>query len=184
MKTKKMPVNELRHPDENVRMHSESQIYEFAKSLKKFGQIRPAVIDECNVVLAGNGLLAASKLIGWEYIDVIVVNNLTDYDKKKLMLVDNKIFSMGADNYDIQRKFLLEFAGNNDFDVPGFDEETLKRLSSSFSQTEKNILSYGLSDQPIITSNNPTDEKDNFIVDQDKKQEYLVCPNCGEGFCR
>ena len=51
---KKLSV--LKHPEKNVRIHSEQQIRELKRSLEKFGQTRALVIDENNIILIGNGL--------------------------------------------------------------------------------------------------------------------------------
>lgn len=67
MKVIKKPLTELRRPDRNVRMHTDKQLKEFRRSVEMFGQIRPIVVDEDGVILAGNGLyetllsLAAQK---------------------------------------------------------------------------------------------------------------------------
>ena len=45
---KKLSV--LKHPEKNVRIHSEQQIRELKRSLEKFGQTRALVIDENNII--------------------------------------------------------------------------------------------------------------------------------------
>ena len=47
-------------PEKNVRIHTEQQLREFERSVRMFGQIRPIVVDENNVILAGNGLYERS----------------------------------------------------------------------------------------------------------------------------
>lgn len=49
-------LSELRRPERNVRMHTDKQLKEFRRSVEMFGQIRPIVVDEDGVILAGNGL--------------------------------------------------------------------------------------------------------------------------------
>ena len=49
-------LSELRRPERNVRMHTDKQLKEFRRSIEMFGQIRPIVVDEDGVILAGNGL--------------------------------------------------------------------------------------------------------------------------------
>ncbi len=51
-----MKLVDLVKPEKNVRIHTEQQLKEFQRSVKMFGQIRPIVVDENNVILAGNGL--------------------------------------------------------------------------------------------------------------------------------
>ena len=56
MEVIKMKLADLVKPEKNVRIHTEQQLKEFQRSVTMFGQIRPIVIDENNVILAGNGL--------------------------------------------------------------------------------------------------------------------------------
>ena len=48
-----MKLVDLVKPEKNVRIHTEQQLKEFQRSVKMFGQIRPIVVDENNVILAG-----------------------------------------------------------------------------------------------------------------------------------
>ena len=121
-----MKLKDLIKPEKNVRIHTEQQMKEFQRSVKMFGQIRPIVVDEKNVILAGNGLYDALIAIGKETADVYQYNNLTENQKKKLMIADNKIFSLGFENLETFNSFLEELQG--DLDIPGFDEEILKSV--------------------------------------------------------
>ena len=62
---KKLSV--LKHPEKNVRIHSEQQIRELKRSLEKFGQTRALVIDENNIILIGNGLYEAMVSLGYAF---------------------------------------------------------------------------------------------------------------------
>ena len=64
MKIVKKKLMDLRHPEKNVRIHSDKQITEFKRSIEMFGQIRPIVIDEAGTILAGNGLYDALTAMG------------------------------------------------------------------------------------------------------------------------
>lgn len=59
MKVVQKKLSELRKTEKNIRRHSPKQISEYVRSVKMFGQIRPLVIDEDGVILAGNGLYDA-----------------------------------------------------------------------------------------------------------------------------
>ena len=56
MKVCRIKLSDLVPPKENIRYHTEAQLKEFERSVRMFGQIRPIVVDEDNVILAGNGL--------------------------------------------------------------------------------------------------------------------------------
>ena len=64
MNVVKKPLAELRRPERNVRMHTDKQLKEFRRSVEMFGQIRPIVIDEGGVILAGNGLFETLLAMG------------------------------------------------------------------------------------------------------------------------
>ena len=59
-----------------------------------FGQIRPIVVDENNVILAGNGLYETLLRMNKEDALVYKYEDLTEAQKKKLMIADNKIFEV------------------------------------------------------------------------------------------
>ena len=82
----KMKLSELVRPKKNVRIHAEQQLKEFERSIEMFGQIRPIVVDENNVILAGNGLYETLIRMGYEEADVFQYINLSENQKKILMI--------------------------------------------------------------------------------------------------
>src|SRR5699024_3895928 len=94
-------LSELNHPAQNVRMHSQKQIKEYCRSISKYGQTKPMVIDEDGVILIGNGLYDALLAMGRESGSCMVKAGLTEKEKKKLMLADNRIYSLGVDNMSV-----------------------------------------------------------------------------------
>lgn len=141
MQTVTKPLSELKRADKNVRLHGDKQIKEYIRSIEMFGQLRPMVIDEDNVVLAGNGLLTALLQMGRETADCYVVTGLTAKQKKKLMLADNKIFELGVNDTNAFDDLLRELGG--DVDIPGYDEELLKVLTANAKEADEIISSYG-----------------------------------------
>ena len=141
MKIEKININDLTPVEDNIRRHTAKQIAEFTRSLEMFGQFRPVVIDENNVVLAGNGMVMALSEMGIEEADCVRYTELSDGDKKKLMIADNQIFELGLTDSDMLFKALEEVG---DFDVPGFDEESLKRLVGDAETVIEDFTEYGL----------------------------------------
>jgi len=142
MKTKVLAVSALKHPEKNVRKHPEKQVAEIVKSLEMFGQTRPVVVDEDYTILAGNGLVLAMKEAFWDKAEVLVMEGLTQTQKRKLMLVDNKMSLMGITDYEIQFEFLESIvAETGDYEIPGFEVEMLQTLiSKDQTEIEKKIL--------------------------------------------
>lgn len=149
MNVVRMKLSELRPLDKNVRRHSEKQIVEYVKSLDMFGQLRPMVVDEDGVILAGNGLYEALLRMGKESGDCYVAAGLTEKQKKKLMLADNRIYELGKTDMDAFEEIIRELDG--DVEVPGWDEDLLKTLTSSMAEANAMIESYGIYDPDEVS---------------------------------
>ena len=148
MKQLTMKLKDLVRPERNIRIHTEKQLEEFERSVRMFGQIRPIVVDENNVILAGNGLYETLLRMNKEDALVYKYEDLTEAQKKKLMIADNKIFSLGIENLDTLNEFLEELGG--DLDIPGFDEEILKQMVADADEITERISEYGTLDEEEV----------------------------------
>lgn len=142
MKITKKQLSELKRPEKNIRLHTDKQLAEFRRSIEMFGQIRPIVVDEANVMLAGNGLYEALLSMGRTEADCYVVTGLSEAQKKKLMLADNRIFDLGVDDMAAFDSFISELRG--DLDIPGYDEDMLKSLVMGAQEAEQLLSGYGI----------------------------------------
>ena len=91
---------ELHKPTHNIRRHSDKQITEYIRSIEMFGQVKPLVVAEDGEIIAGNGLYEALLRMGRETCDCYVMAGLTDVQKKKLMMADNKVYELGFTDVD------------------------------------------------------------------------------------
>lgn len=200
-----MKLVDLVKPEKNVRIHTEQQLKEFQRSVKMFGQIRPIVVDENNVILAGNGLYETLIAMGKETADVYKYDNLTENQKKKLMIADNKIFSLGIENLDTLNSFLEDLQG--DLDIPGFDEDILKQMVSEAEDVTEKLSEHGtLDDEEIQSIKESGERKEQQIQKAEAEQatpapqpiaqpqqempedsedttevkKFVICPKCGE----
>lgn len=190
MKINKMNPNKLTPYEGNVRVHSEKQVGELAKSLEQFGQIRPVIVDENNVILCGHGLVRAAINLGKSEVDVMVMSGLTDAQKKKLLLADNKLSDLGTYDYDAVDDIINSLEG--DFDIPGFDFDTLEEMygvKSIDEEETKTVLSAPKEGVKVATPDytpsqavvNNVEQKAaevEQVLAQEKK--YIICPNCGQ----
>lgn len=204
-----MPLSELKHPESNVRIHSKQQIEEFIRSLNKFGQTRLAVIDENNTILIGNGMVEAMKQRGDTEVECCRREDLNEADKKKLMIADNKIFSLGIDDLETLNTFIEEL--RDDLDIPGYSEEVLSSMVASAEEITETLSTYGtLEDEEIeaikesgkrkeeqiskiqqnespvqqIPANQVTVSEREPVADAKEdiadNKAFVVCPKCGE----
>lgn len=190
MRVERMDISLLNHPEKNIRTHTQKQITEMVRSVKMFGQIRPVVIDESNTILAGNGLVMALREMGEEKVDVLRVTGLDEKKKKKLMIADNRIFTLGVDNMDVLDEFLEELS--DDLDIPGFDMKVLEAMIGTAEEVTGMVMEYGkLDDKTIDTLRENGQRKEDEIkevaadkgIDLADEGEYrpsVRCPKCGE----
>lgn len=147
MKIERLNIADLRPAEKNTRIHNRKQIEELVRSFRMFGQIRPVIIDENNVIWCGNGFYEAAKQAGESQIDAYRIVGLDENQKRKLMLADNQTFLLGATNTSIMDEFLTEM---QDFDVPGFDADTLQQLYGAIEEATEELQSYGVLDQESV----------------------------------
>lgn len=150
-------LSELTAPEKNVRIHTEKQLKEYEKSVRMFGQIRPIVIDENKTILAGRGLYDTLNRMGKETAECYQYMKLTENQKKKLMIADNKIFSLGIENLDTLNELLEDL--RDDLDIPGFDEEILKQMVAGADEITEKLAEYGTLDDEEIKRIRDNSEK-------------------------
>lgn len=191
-------VSDLKPLEKNVRRHVQRQIDAFCKSLEQFGQTRAFVIDEDNNILVGNGMYQAMMQAGWETASAYRITNLTDKQKKKLVLSDNRVFSLGIDEYQVMNDMLKELAIEGDFDVAGYDAESLKLLVADVGQLQDVAMSYGTMQpqqqdamQRVYPGTGQAEERPAYAPQPSQPippiqpsaaavTRTIICPNCGE----
>lgn len=77
-------------PYENNPRNNDEAVPAVIESIKQCGYVSPIVVDEDLVVLAGHTRLRAIKQLGWTEIPVRIMEGLTEEQKKKFRLLDNK----------------------------------------------------------------------------------------------
>jgi ParB-like chromosome segregation protein Spo0J len=82
-------VHDLSNDPANARKHNDKNIDAIISSLRRFGQQKPIVIDQNNIVRAGNGTLEAARRLQWESIDC-VVTSLNGSDAIAYAIADNR----------------------------------------------------------------------------------------------
>ena len=200
-------LSELKQSEENIRMHPDSQIKEYVRSLEKNGQLKLIVIDEDNTIWIGNGLYQAMMKAGWSEAKCLVKRGMTRQQKIKMMMADNRIFDLGVDDMSVFDKMITELAG--DFDIPGYDDELLNSLIASSDEVSDMMSSYGIVDEerreaitdakkvyqsdagtepagasdrayeaPDLEAPHTTIDTNDYTPEPTRK--FVVCPKCGE----
>lgn len=183
--------------EKNPRRHNDVQITELKKSLEMFGQYRPLVIDENGKILAGNGMFQAMTELGWKEANAIRMIGLTETQKNKLILADNKIYELGANDYNLIDEIILTL---DDLEVPGYDPEMLKNLMLSTEQALSAAQNYGVLDEPVVANNQTISSNVQsdlevartatmgnagqpvIVPDAKTGQQHRICPTCGQSW--
>lgn len=163
MKIERRKIADLKPVEKNTRVHNRKQIEELIRSFKMFGQIRPIIIDENNVIWCGNGFYEAAREAGETEIDVYCIAGMSEDKKKKLMLADNQIFTLGGTNTIVMDEIL---SGLGDFDVPGYDAATLEQLYGDIDEAAEALSSYGVIDEETVQNIVETETKRNNEQEQ------------------
>ena len=200
MKLESVKIKDLKPLENNVRRHSEKQIEELERSVKQFGQTRAMVIDEDNNILIGNGLYYALVKMGKTEAQCFRKTGLNEIEKKKLILTDNKTYSLGSDDYDEINNYIQEITSVGDFDIAGFDEYILQQMVATDEEIDKAIEDYGTITDDKLNESNANEEIEGVttqntsvnetgpvtVVTETKigaeknERKYILCPSCGE----
>jgi|TARA_R110000868_G_scaffold141154_2_gene357411 ParB-like chromosome segregation protein Spo0J len=109
-KVETLKVKDCIQDPSNLRRHPERNLVAIERSLKRFGQQKPIVVDADNLVWAGNGTLEAARRLGWETIEVIRTN-LSRLDATAFAIADNRTAELAdwdLNGLDVTLKELFE----------------------------------------------------------------------------
>src|SRR5713226_4204077 len=139
------PVDKLIPFARNPRTHSETQIAQIAASIAEFGFNNPILVDTKAGIIAGHGRLRAARKLGMKEVPVIVLDHLTDAQKRAYIIADNQLALNAGWDEEILGVELAALQ-EEDFDVNliGFEDEELARLLAAQDATE------GLTDEDAV----------------------------------
>lgn len=113
----------------NARKHSPAQVNKLRASLREFGFINPVIIDKDFGIIAGHGRVMAAQAEGIAEVPCVLVDHLTDAQKKAYIIADNKL-ALDADWDEELLRLEIESLKEMDFDVSftGFDDVELDEM--------------------------------------------------------
>lgn len=131
MKTKMemVDINRLVPYVNNARTHSKEQITKLRSSLREFGFINPVIIDSKFNIIAGHGRVMAAKEEKMEQVPCVLVDYLSEAQKKAYIIADNKMALDAGWDEELLRVEIeaLEDMGF-DLNLTGFDVADLDDL--------------------------------------------------------
>ncbi len=146
LQVEQWPVERLIPYARNARTHSDEQIAQVAASIIEFGWTNPILISGDGVIIAGHARLAAAMKLNLTEVPVIVLDHLTQTQRRALALVDNQLaLNSGWD--EAMLRLELQALEEDDFDLEliGFSDEELEDLLRDPEESD-----FGLTDDDAI----------------------------------
>lgn len=124
-----LPVDELIPYVNNARTHSPEQINKLRASLREFGFINPVIIDKDKNIIAGHGRVMAAREEGIKEVPCVLVDYLTEAQKKAYILADNRM-ALDAGWDEEMLRVEIESLQGADFDVSltGFSDDEIAHI--------------------------------------------------------
>jgi DNA modification methylase len=131
IRLERWPIDRLVPSVRNARTHSRAQVAEIAGSIRDFGFANPVLVGEAGDVIAGHGRLAAARQLGLSEVPVIILDALTETQRRQLMLADNRIAQNAGWDLEMLKLELQDLSSVGvDLSALGFSKSELARALS------------------------------------------------------
>lgn len=150
----KLKLSEIIPYERNPRKNDAS-VDDVAESIRQVGYRQKIIVDENNVIIAGHTRWKALQKLGWKEVEVQRELDMTEEQKRKYRLLDNKVGESSGWDYE-----LLDWE-LEDLDFEGYD------------------FGFDVSDTDIDFTD------DDFLKDTEinkSKTKTVICPECGHEF--
>ena len=166
------PIEKLTPYARNPRTHSNSQVAQIAASIAEFGFTNPLLVDSQAGIIAGHGRLLAARKLGLTEVPVIVLDHLSETQKRAYIIADNRLAELaGWDEELLAQEFAsLEREGFN-LGLTGFTDAELEALLASEKENESDEASEEIPEAPAVTVTRPGDL---WIIGSHR----LLCGDC------
>ena len=118
------PIERLRTRTNNPRTHNDFQVAQLSASILEFGGTNPILVGADGDIIAGHGRFLAVQKLQMSEVPVIVLNHLSDSQRRALAIADNQLALNAGWDDELLRLELsaLEDAGFN-VNLIGFEDE-------------------------------------------------------------
>ena len=201
MKVKSVKLSEIFPYYDNPRDNTNA-VEPTKESIKRFGFVKPILVDKAGVIIAGHTRYVAAYQLGMEFVPV-VYSDMDDEMAKKYRILDNKL----AEKSSFDEDQLLEELRNMEVptDMQAFFFEDIKQMlnfsldsinqqaeeyggfQDDYSQVDEENFEAPSNEEPGESEEAPSDEeedpaKDLFVLkEREDGSHYMkvVCPYCG-----
>lgn len=201
MKVKSVKLSEIFPYYDNPRDNTNA-VEPTKESIKRFGFVKPILVDKAGVIIAGHTRYVAAFQLGMEFVPV-VYSDMDDEMAKKYRILDNKL----AEKSSFDEDQLLEELRNMEVptDMQAFFFEDINQMlnfsldsinqqaeeyggfQDDYSQVEEENFEAPTNEEAGESEETPSDEeedpaKDLFVLkEREDGSHYMkvVCPYCG-----
>lgn len=201
MKVKSVKLSEIFPYYDNPRDNTNA-VEPTKESIKRFGFVKPILVDKAGVIIAGHTRYVAAYQLGMEFVPV-VYSDMDDEMAKKYRILDNKL----AEKSSFDEDQLLEELRNMEVptDMQAFFFEDINQMlnfsldsinqqaeeyggfQDDYSQVEEENFEAPSNEEAGENEESPSDEeedpaKDLFVLkEREDGSHYMkvVCPYCG-----
>lgn len=201
MKVKSVKLSEIFPYYDNPRDNTNA-VEPTKESIKRFGFVKPILVDKAGVIIAGHTRYVAAYQLGMEFVPV-VYSDMDDEMAKKYRILDNKL----AEKSSFDEDQLLEELRNMEVptDMQAFFFEDINQMlnfsldsinqqaeeyggfQEDYSQVEEENFEAPSNEEAGESEETPSDEeedpaKDLFVLkEREDGSHYMkvVCPYCG-----
>ena len=155
--------------ERNPRTHSVSQVAQIAASITEFGFNNPILVDSRAGIIAGHGRLLAAHKLGLTEVPVIVLDHLTDTQKRAYIIADNQLALQAGWDDELLRAELRELQqGDFNLDLIGFDVHELDKLLADLPDESGDALP----EVPAIPTSRAGDV---WLLGESPRQHRVLC---------
>ena len=139
----------------NARTHTDQQVAQVAASIREFGWTNPILVAADGTIIAGHARLAAARKLKMTEVPGIVLDHLTEAQRRALVLADNRLALDAGWDEEMLRVELASLQEDGfDLDIVGFTDEELEDLLRDPEETRD-----GVTDEDAVP-----DEQDTAIT--------------------
>lgn len=159
VKLEEVNIADIKPYERNARKNDQA-VDAVAESIRQCEYIAPIIVDENHVILAGHTRWKALKKLGHKDVECIVKSGLSDEQKRKYRLLDNKTAELAEWDLDLLADELkgLDFDGF-DFGFPLLgDEEEIELTEATFKESISVVIDCANDEEAEEIFNSLTEE--------------------------
>lgn len=159
------PVARLKPYSLNARTHDLEQVEKIAASIATYGFNNPILVDSEEGIVAGHGRLAAAQSLGLETVPVIVLDHLSDTQRRAYILADNRLAELaGWDDETLVGELEALNAEGVDLEGLGWTDEELEDLMDLYQELDPEDASEDADSVPEVPEEPITKPGDVWVL--------------------